>query len=484
MDVSALVADFIARFDLLDAKQKVIVGVSGGTDSLCLLDCLHRLGYPLVLAHLDHQLRSDSDTDADFCRRMAERYGIPVAVEAADVRGFADGGHSLEEAARLLRYRFLVRMAEDFNTNMIATGHTADDQVETILMHFLRGAGPSGLRGMLPATVLDDWVDVPEGDGVMLIRPLLELTREHTAAHCKQQGLTPIQDPSNADPAFFRNRLRHELLPDLETYNPGVRKAILRTGSVMSAIVQMQDNQIREAWPQVVSRAGVKAFMLRVEPLLALPLAMQRALLRKALMIINPSLRDIGFEQVSRGIALIAAGKTGNRQAVIGNLELLHMGGDALLWEPGSDVAFLQFPQLKSDEPQDLKVPGMMVLAEGWELSAAGGKLTPAGKKRILHNNSKYRVFLDANCVEGDLSVRAWAPGDRIQPLGMKGRTKIADVFVNEHIPQPVRSMWPLVVDGHQIVWVAGVRMAHGVRLTENSDQFIELAIIRPERAA
>jgi len=168
MDVSALVADFIARFDLLDAKQKVIVGVSGGTDSLCLLDCLHRLGYPLVLAHLDHQLRSDSDTDADFCRRMAERYGIPVAVEAADVRGFADGGHSLEEAARLLRYRFLVRMAEDFNTNMIATGHTADDQVETILMHFMRGAGPSGLRGMLPATVLDDWVDVPEGDGVML----------------------------------------------------------------------------------------------------------------------------------------------------------------------------------------------------------------------------------------------------------------------------------------------------------------------------
>ena len=247
MDASARVADFISRTGMLKAKQPVIVGVSGGADSLCLLDCLHRLRYSLVLAHFDHQLRADSGEDADFCREMAERYGIQAAIEAGDVRAFADQGRSLEEAARLLRYRFLARTANKHGATVIATGHTADDQVETILMHFLRGSGPSGLSGMLPSTALDDWVDIPEGEGVDLIRPLLELTRAQTSGHCREQGLAPIEDSTNQDPSFFRNRLRHELLPELETYNPGVRNVLLRTGHVMSAIAQLHKDLVRSS---------------------------------------------------------------------------------------------------------------------------------------------------------------------------------------------------------------------------------------------
>lgn len=481
MSVSAQVADFISRTGMLKAQQTVIVGVSGGADSLCLLDCLHRLQYPLILAHLDHQLRPQSQDEAAFCRRMAERYGIPAVIEAEDVRSYADRGHSLEEAARVLRYRFLVRTAKEHGSAVIATGHTADDQVETILMHFLRGAGPSGLGGMLPSAALDDWVDVPDGKGIALVRPLLELTREQTNAHCVALGLEPIQDPSNRDPAFFRNRLRHELLPELETYNPGVRQALLRTGHVMSAVAKLQKDLVREAWPHAVTSAGDKALLLRIGPMLDLPLAIQRALIRHAVMSLDPNLRDLGFEHIARSIEFISARKTGSRQAVIGDLELLHMGDEALLWQPGSKVAFAGFPQMRTQRPRSIKVPGRVKLAQGWELVSTAGKLAAGGQKRLLAEAGENRVFLDADRLEGGLRVRTIEPGDRIQPLGMKGRIKAAELFVNEHIPQPVRPMWPMVVDERQIVWIAGIRMSHSVGLTKDSSRYVELSLVRAE---
>lgn len=481
MDVHAQVAEFISRNRLLDDKQKVIVGVSGGADSLCLLDCLHRLRYALVLAHLDHQLRPESENEAKFCQQIAQDYGIPAVIEAADVRKFADAGRSLEEAARILRYRFLARVAKAQQAYTIATGHTADDQVETILMHFLRGAGPDGLHGMLPRTMLDDWIDVPEAGGIELVRPLLEITGEQTLAHCEAIGLQPIMDPSNEDPGFLRNRLRHELLPELETYNPNIRNALIRTGHLMADVADLQKEIVDEIWPEVATEAGENAVLLRVDSLLSKPVATQRALFRHAAGRLAPELRDISFEQIARWLAFVTERQTGSRQAMIGNLEMQHMGDEVLLWKPGSDVSFQRFPQLEGDQPSTLEVPGTLQLADGWTLKTTVGEITQGGHQRMMLESSKMRVFIDADKISGKLKARFWEWGDRIQVLGMKGRTKVAEIFVNEHVPQLLRARWPLVVDENQIVWVSGVRMAHSVRLTKSSKRYIELRLDRTE---
>jgi tRNA(Ile)-lysidine synthase len=481
MDIHALVAEFISQANLLSKSQKVVVGVSGGADSLCLLDCLYRLEYSLVLAHLDHQLRAESSEDAMYCQTLAERYGIPAVIETADVRGFADAGRSLEEAARILRYRFLSRAAKSNQTNVIATGHTSDDQVETILMHFLRGAGPEGLRGMLPLTSMDDWVDVPDGKGIQLVRPLLEIARSQTIAYCEANGLTPVQDPSNQDLKILRNRLRHELIPELETYNPGIRNALIRTGKVMESIADLQKEIVHIAWPIVASKAGESAIILKVGELLSKPIATQRAILRYAVTCLDPELGDTSFEQVVRWLSFIATCKVGGREAMIGDLELVHMGEDVLLWKPGTEVSFDRFPQFEGNEERTLKVPGAMDFAGGWTLVVDSGEIEENDQKQMMLKSSESRVFLDADKIEGSLLVRHWEPGDRIQILGMTGRSKVAELFVNERVPQLVRQQWPLVVDECKVIWIAGLRMAHTVRLTPSSKRYIELRLESPE---
>jgi tRNA(Ile)-lysidine synthase len=484
METVARVADYIARTGILAPGGRVVVGVSGGTDSLCLLDCLHRLGYSLVLAHLDHRIRPESGEEAESCLRAAQTYAIPAEIGVEDVRAFAEGGYSLEEAGRLLRYRFLARTAKKHGCHVIATGHTADDQAETILMHFLRGSGPDGLRGMLPSARLDDWVGIPEGAGVTLVRPLLGLQREQTLAHCLENGLEPIQDPSNEDQAFFRNRLRQSLLPELETYNPGIRDVLLRTGQVMAAIAEHQEEEVDDAWPEVVEHVGERALRLRMAFLRELPQAIQRALMRRAIWSLKPLLRDVGFEQVARALHFLHGRDSGRRQALVGDLELLRMGEDVLLWAPGSEVSFSDWPQLHSRKQVMLEVPGKVDLAMGWQIVASRTTVSPDGLKGLVEKAGKSRVFLDGELLKGKLHVRGIKAGDRIRPLGMKGRMKVADLYVNEGIPQPVREKWPLVMHRRQIVWVAGLRMAEAARLTEESRKVVELRLVGVEGEA
>jgi tRNA(Ile)-lysidine synthase len=383
----------------------------------------------------------------------------------------------------LLRYRFLCRAAKQHQSDTILTGHTEDDQIETILMHFLRGAGPEGLRGMAASTQLSDWVNVPNCLGLRLVRPLLEITREQTLDYCRRHGLTVVQDPSNQDLTFFRNRLRLELLPQLKSYNAGIRSVLVRTGHVMTALAKLQEDFVREAWPRVVSRTGALAFLLDVETLLDFPLAIQRALLREVVTQLRPNLRDVGFEHVERTLTFLKSSNTGKRQAVIGGLEMLHMGSEAMLWLPGSDVSFPRYPQLRKAKAVALMPPKSLKLAEGWCLEATNHQLDTLKREQALKLSSKNRVFVDADRLQGRLRVRSLTPGDRIQPLGMQGHCKIAELFTNEGIAGPLRALWPLVTDDEKVIWIAGVRMAHGARLTEKSNHCIELRLVAPEMA-
>src|ERR1051325_10132421 len=227
----------------LNRDVPIIVGVSGGPDSLCLMSILRKAGYHTIVAHFNHKLRPDSDTDANIVEQTAARLNLASVIENGDVRAYAEAEKlSIEEAARILRYRFLMGQAHRLNAQAVAVGHTADDQVETVLMHFLRGAGLAGLKGMGYRTIIHMFD--PE---IPIVRPLLDMWREETVVYCASHGFRPRDDPSNASLDFFRNRLRHLLIPTLESYNPRFREIIWRTSRALAADYEILAHVLEEA---------------------------------------------------------------------------------------------------------------------------------------------------------------------------------------------------------------------------------------------
>ncbi|NIS82157.1 MAG: tRNA lysidine(34) synthetase TilS [Anaerolineales bacterium] len=481
MDTCHEVGAYIEQEALLQRGQTLVAAVSGGADSLCMMDCLYRLGYRLIVAHLDHQLREESRNEAEVVRQLAADYGLQVVVGREDVAGFAQTGTSLEEAARLVRYRFLVKVARQHGVETIATGHTSDDQAETVLMHFLRGAGISGLRGMLPATALENWVGIPDAEGLTLIRPLLRLTRHQTQTHCESVGLNPIHDPSNLDPTFFRNRLRHELLPLLETYNPGIKAVLNRTARVMAAAAQWNKSLVGACWDRVVRDVEERALALRVDVFLEQPLALRRAILREMVGKLRPTLRDVGFEVIDRACQFIEVRIRGKRMTLLGGLEMLHQKDEVYMYGPDAALAFPEYPQLSPSGHIELRVPGRVELASGWMMVASEEQVTPHMLEAIKENRTGQIAAMDAACLGAPFVVRSPRSGDRIRPLGMKGSVKVAELFVNNHIPQPARSRWPIVVCGDLIVWVSGLRMSDEVRLTKTSRVAVVLRLQEPK---
>ena len=270
-----IVTTYIDKHQLLPSSGEVIIAVSGGADSLCLLHLLNQLcgtdkRYPEVrlhAAHLNHKLRGEaSDQDAATVAGIVKSWGLECTSGEVDVAELARvERRSLEDAARSARYRFLREVAQG---KPIAVAHHADDQVETLLLHFLRGSGLTGMVGMLPR----------QQD---IIRPLLEVSHAQTVAYCQEHGIEPLEDLSNSDPRFLRNRIRHELVPLLESLNPGFDSTLLRNAGVIGMDVEWLEAQIDACWPTVISSEQEDRITLLREALSSLPLSLQRHLLRR-----------------------------------------------------------------------------------------------------------------------------------------------------------------------------------------------------------
>ena len=480
MNILREITAFIDQEQLLSENQRLIAAVSGGADSLCLLHSLFRLGYRPIVAHLDHQLRSESKLEAAFVQQIALQLELEFVSENADVAGFAEQGASIEEAARILRYRFLVRVAQQHDIDVIATGHTSDDQAETVLMHFLRGAGPSGLRGMLSKTSLRDWVGITddEGNGLSLVRPLLCVTHQQAEQYCEAQGLSPVLDSSNLDLRYYRNRLRHHLLPILEEYNPEIRNVLNRTGRVMAAEAAWLADTVAEYWSTVVCSRGEHALALRTDTFLTLPTALRRAILREMIHRLKPKLRDVGFEAVERASHFVKKNTRGKRIFLVGDLILSRCEDQFLLFDAEKEPLLPEYPQLVVDSPREIPIPGTVELGSGWILKAKEIRLSQGMRETIINDHTGRIAAMDAAKIKAALAIRARKPGDRIRPLGMKGTLKVADLFINHHVPRLVRTRWPLIVSGDQVLWVAGLCMSEDVRFTAETQEIVMLQLI------
>jgi tRNA(Ile)-lysidine synthase len=457
----------------LDKGSPIIVGVSGGPDSLCLMESMRQAGYPILVAHFNHQLRPEADDEAAALEQTVMKAGLTFIQKAGDVRKQAEAeGLSLEEASRNLRYHFLFELARTRSAQAVAVGHTADDQVETVLMHFLRGTGLTGLRGMSYRTFLNQFdVEIP------IVRPLLGVWREETLAFCAVNGLKPSHDPSNESLEFLRNRIRYQLIPMLETYNPKVREAIWRMAQTLGTDEELLNESLETAWQECVISSDRDMVVFDEALIAASPVGLQRNLIRYAMQTLN-SQWEFDYAALERASAFINNAH-GSHVDLNGGLGLLRETGHLYLLTSGAELPFDQWPQMpETVKSMPIIVPGEIRLAGIWKLICEQLSDPSAACSHAAQNEDQYQVWLDADSLPGSLELRRRKPGDRFEPLGLDGHLqKLSDFMVNEKMPARARERWPLLCAGDTVIWVPGYRLAHPFRVTSASRSFLYFSL-------
>ena len=462
--------------------QLLVVGISGGPDSLCLLDSLHRLEIPLLAAHFDHGLRDKSAGDARQVAALVKEMGVPFQQARLDVRGLANEERlSIEEAARKARYRFLFNTAREHQAQAVAVAHTADDQVETVLMHLLRGAGLSGLKGILSRLVIPEW-----DEQIPLIRPLLNFWRVETEAWCAEKNLPTLIDPSNQDTVFFRNRLRHELIPELQTYNPNIKEVIWRTANLLAGDWEIIEGLVDQACQRCQLEKNEAWVALSLAELQAQSIGLQRAVLRRTIAQMRVGLRDIDAGSIDRSLEWLKHPLRGRQMELAAGLFLGVEWGKVIISETREILPAEDWPQLRPGEELTLRIPGEVALKNGWAIRATkipGGEQC-RGKNFFQASRGvgllELAVQFDADKLVLPLTVRGFKPGERLAPSGMAGHSsKLSDYFTNRKLPHGARHAWPLVISGGKTVWVCGLRTSEIFKVDSNTQNVICLELVR-----
>ena len=458
----------IQEQQLIAKQQKLVVAVSGGQDSVCLLHILlhlqQELGIKLHVAHLNHQLRGvASEADARYVANLAQKLDVPATIEQRDVKAYQEKKHlSLEEAAREVRYHFLAQVCQAVGTERAAVGHTVDDHAETILMHLIRGSGTRGLRGLQP---LSRWQS--SGHHLNVIRPLLEISRNETAAYCKQHQLKPRLDVSNLSLSPLRNRIRLELLPLLQKYNPQVVDALLRTARIATDELAFLDQEVKRIRGEV-SQKHEGTLILNKEMFQKLPPALQRHLLRSSIEELAGNLKDIEARHIEELMEVLD--KPAGKRICLPEGLTFSIEYDRYLL--GSDPAALSpFPTL--DGEYDFKIPGETLLP-GWRITA-----TITNREQTTEEKSDFIAYFDLEKVGNKVTVRRRKPGDRFQPLGMSQPKKLNEFMIDAKIPQSWRQRIPIVCSSSQILWVVGWRIDERVKVSDTSQKVLMLKMER-----
>lgn len=466
----------ILREDCALVKDRpIIVGVSGGPDSLCLMEILRQAGYPIIVAHFDHQLRAESSKEARFVEKTATRLMLASTIDGADVRAYAvETKLSIEEAARNLRYRFLFELANQHQAQAVAVGHTADDQVETILMHFLRGSALSGLKGMSYRSHLKMFD--PE---IPIVRPLLNMWREETVVFCEVNDMRPHYDSSNDSLEFQRNRIRHLLIPNLKTYNPKFREAVLRMSQALQGDYSFMMEILEKAWRETVVKLDEDIVTFDADLLSGHSLGLQRNLIKHAMQTLQPGI-DPSFSILERAIKMIGLDKNTSRADLKGGLRMFREANTIYICTLNAVLPFDLWPQMMEDGPVSVSIPGQAALAGGWKFNCERWPHVALARAQAHQNEDRFQVWLDAENLSDTLELRVRHPRDHFAPLGLDGHSqKLSDFFVNEKVPQRARGHWPLLCASDEIIWVPGYRPAHPYRLTSETLKVVHLSVTR-----
>ncbi len=475
MDFLDSLKEYCRRESLLDRGDRILLAVSGGPDSLAMLDLFDRLKGDLELEigvfHLDHGLREKAAEEADFVKGFCQNRDILCWQERVDIKKIVEErGGSIEEVAREVRLDFFCQYARKKNMDSVAVGHQANDRAETVLFNLIRGAGMRGLSGITPKTLFRDQV---------IIRPLLEFTREQLEVYCDQRSLEPRRDKSNLSTKYDRNKIRQELIPYLENnFNSELISAINSTAELIQSENEFLNSQVERIFSRYAENMGDHRIDVPIDPLTSLHPVLRkrlwRILIRKLLgstsgfyrrhfSLLEDILQECQKEPGGREYHLPRGIKV---KELYGSLSFRD---EAWRSDRGESEDF----SLCVKKPDEVNLPGGRRLI--FEISGLPGDW----RERAARDDI---AFLDAGKISWPLTVRNRRPGDRFRPLGMRGSKKIKDFFIDEKVAPHRRDKIPLVVEEKgKIVWIAGMRCDDRFKIDDETGEVLRIEYQKSE---
>jgi len=462
----------LRRTGLIQPSERVLVGVSGGPDSVALLSLLAALApawkLQLRVVHVNHGLRSDeSDHDARFVTALCASLGVECVCERVNLWALRARlkGRSLQEIARIARYDVFRREVRYWQADKVALGHTADDQAETVLMWMLRGAGGAGLAG------------IPPSRDTLFVRPLLGISRAEILEYLQTEGLSYRIDSSNAKRDYLRNRIRHEVLPELKRLNPAIVRVLARGAEILREEHAYLERAAQEHLARASQLQPDGSVVLGRDGLLTLPVALQRRVIRALLRRVSGAEQGPSFGTVDAVLAKVVRGRSGVSLSVPGGRVQREYG--RLVFLPAGTPS--QMHRTAERGEPSLALPIEAGSCVQWPLTGQAIRLSllEHGTGQLTALAERPVAYLDADRFTLDLVVRTWRPGDAFQPAGMGGRhKKVQDFFSDLKVPREVRRHLPLLVAPEGILWVAGYRVDHRFCATAGSRRVLKAEII------
>ncbi len=458
----------IEEYHMIHPGDKVIVAVSGGPDSLCLLDILNhikqRFELSIIVAHVNHGIRQrESEIEARFVRLKSFHMDLPFEQLSVSVPAIAqEKALSIEQAGRTVRHRFLKKLLNKYQGQKIALGHHADDQVETILMRVIRGSGLQGLKG-IPAKRNS------------FIRPLIDCSRQEIEAYCQRRKIAYCVDSSNREPMYLRNKIRQQLIPMLtKEYNPSIRKHLLQLHTIVQDELSSWDEITEQQYLKTIKEKYPSGIVLDSKKLIEWPVALQRRVIRKGLSHLRDYLADIQFNHVEsiRKLCLINRGEKHldlpGKIRVRKSYQSLEIGYAKHIKKTEKDKKFNIWEyELPLCEDKDYPQIGIKIIAERYDY-------TQSIRRKCLDSTEKDEVYVDYDKLALPLKIRNRRPGDRFEPLNSKFFKKIKSYFIDRKIPLHKREMISLVVDDSgRIVWIVGFQIDERFKITEQTKRVL-----------
>ena len=449
------VREVIKRYDLIDKEDKIVVAVSGGPDSICLLHALYAIKEEFKLqiyaAHLNHNFRGiDAQMDAQYVSNFCEKLNIICFIKSMDVPKYAkENALSDEEAGRILRYEFFQEVVERVGANKIAVAHNQNDQAETVLMRLIRGTGIQGLTAI-------------HHERGHIIRPLLDISRREIEEYCTENQLFPRTDETNLEPIYHRNKIRLELIPYIEKgYNPNIIESLARTAELLKNDSDFIEEVARDTYKNLRLESSRDNISLDAEGISKLPPALQSRAFRLAAEELVGKREVLEYKHIQNTMELLKKRETGKRI-------LLPMG--IIVRISYNKIIFT------TKEEEDREFYYELSGKERFYIGEIQGEIITKVQMRSdikSISRDKYIKCFDYDKVENLLNVRNRRDGDRFWPLGLVGTKKLKDFFIDYKIDRDKRDEIPLICDGNEIMWVIGYRISEKYKITEETSRVL-----------
>lgn len=445
----------IKSYGLIKEHDNIVIGLSGGHDSIALLSCLYKfkasLNYNLIVCHVNHGVRGlDADKDQEFTRQLARELNLPYHTINVDMVQYGkDKRISPEEAGRILRYGFFRQVLDGYGGGKIAVAHNLNDQVETVLMRIIRGTGLDGLKAM----------DYIQGD---IIRPLLNVSRKDIEEYIEVNQLATVLDKTNLESIYTRNKIRLELIPYLEeNFNPKLEDSIFKLSMMAKEDSEFIERYTREKFDSMLILISGNKLILDRNIYMDQDEAIKSRLIRMGISSILGDLNGIGESHVSLTKDLIGRGTTGKYLNIYEDI-IVRLSYDEIIIERLAE---------KVNYSYDLGLNDSIYIEE-LGLRITSKLLDRSNLESKLGKDTKY-VDLDKLC--GSLRVRNRKNGDIFTPFGMKGKKKLKDYFIDRKVPRDLRDEIPLIEDDENIIYILGMDINNNYRLDDKTKKILAI---------